>query len=126
MMDELSENLKKAMKKYNDIDNDNDLSIIPSDENEESKSNQFNSNKITENNLINATRKIIEGNHNNNSINNNNNNNLNKITNNNFYSHFNKTLSKLDDFEININKDFKELEEMIETIIEKDLKYFSK
>ena len=168
-MDEISENLKRTIKKYNEVDADNDLSIIESVENEDSKYNQRDSqisnNKLEDknemknnnfsnsnmSNIVKETKKVIDGqtgqsNRYNNTNNPNINYNLNSIqgdsisgyspsrnikinnlnSNSNFSLKAKKILDGLDSFNNNVNRDFKEIEDMIDNMIEKELKDFKK
>jgi hypothetical protein len=182
LMDEISENLKRTIKKYNEIDMDNDLSIIPSVENEELTFLKFNTKPQNEtgrleirdlnsgdnsknpnrfynernqndrnfysdkNAIINNTKKILDvqrskenlndelTSHNinlNNYFNNPsihpenkyyNNTNTNISTQTHLNLKKNKILNDLDQFNNNLNKDFKEVEDLLESMIEKELK----
>lgn len=142
LMDELSDNLKRTIKKVHDIENEGDLSIIQS-ENEESKSNPlYESNKFEReknyernyekerdrdrhNNLLKETKKVIENNPKNYLTNSYDNYSSSPITNykpNSINGKANKLLENLDNFSSTINKDFLEVEDMIENMLEKELK----
>lgn len=150
LMDEISENLKRTIKKYNDLDNDHDLSVIQS-ENEESKSNAKDSehkseiiklestSPITkfENNLTHSNYNFDYSKSKKNSVMNNSNsnypsfpmpNNTINVQNNtqSVNSHSNRIIKILDELNENINKDIKEIEDLIEYVVEKDLKIFFK
>jgi hypothetical protein len=177
-MDEISENLKRTIKKYNEIDQENDLSVIDSVENEEisNKSNlkdiqqskKFENENSEKNNIVNTTKKVFDHNLNFNYNSNTSNpqyrdypnfntlsknlsdgNDFNTISkpvssnNQNFQMDYSptrnfkkanpgvnskaqKVLDNLDLFNNSINKDFREVEDMIENMIEKELKNFYK
>jgi len=117
LMDEISENLKRTIKKYNEIDTENDLSVIESCENEDSKYTQKELQKIDETippqilikssntSITSPSRNIIKSKN---------------------ISTFNQKSSKIMDdiekFSNSINKDFKEVEDMIDNMIEKEIK----
>lgn len=148
LMDEISENLKRTIKKYNEIDMENDLSIIHSVENEESKSNALQEsakfekererersydNKSTGGNIVSNTKKVIENPriHTNVSYSANLDNNpfgsfpSSPVVNykpTNFSGKVNRITESMDQLSSNINKDFQEIEDMIENMIEKELK----
>jgi hypothetical protein len=172
LMDEISENLKRTIKKYNEIDVDTDLSVIQSVENEdsskmnsrdvhkssESVNNKFERERVEKekneksernekgdksdrqykpNNIINNTKKIMEYPTKYTNYNSNTNNvllssrdenfspNRNFKPNSNLNNKANKILEDLDEFGQNLNKDFKDIEDIIESMIEKDLKNIS-
>ena len=177
LMDEISENLKRTIKKYNEIDQENDLSVIDSVEYENTSNkskiqelhpNKKNLNDSYELNIVASTKKVFDqgSKFNHNSSNSDNlqveikefpnitshnknfssGNELNpNIKNSNNFSNaqfdyspsFNlkknssslvtktqKILDDLDKVNSMINKDFLEVEDMIENMIEKELKNF--
>jgi hypothetical protein len=117
MMDEISENLKRTIKKYNEIDTENDLSVIESCENEDSKYNQKEAHKNEEtippqiliksvnSSITSPSRKLIKS--------------KNIST---FNQKSSKIMDDIENFSNNINKDFKEVEDMIDNMIEKEIK----
>jgi hypothetical protein len=166
MIDEISENLKRTIKKYNEIDIENDLSVIQSVENEDSKSNQYDGTKYqgyeknygnnnytsnegklssspnNANNLIYQTKKVIE-----NSTNQLRDSNMSmsgaivigqstnqmnqiyppsQLQKHNNQNISNKILNSLNELDEAINKDFSEIEGLIDSVVEKELKYFYK
>jgi hypothetical protein len=178
LMDEISENLKRTIKKYNEIDQENDLSVIDSVEYEntsnKSKIQEVQQSKKFENesteklNIVSNTKKVFDHgskfNHNSNSSGNlqveikefpnitshsknfSGGNELNQnIKNSNNFSNTQldysprlnfkknnpglmtktqKIMDDLEQFNSMINKDFLEVEDMIENMIEKELKNF--
>jgi len=142
LMDEISDNLKRTIKKYNEIDND--LSVIQSVEAEET-SNQMQENKdkvyekinlkeINTSAIINNTKKLLNQknlSYDLNEFNNDDGTYGNLNTNKNYKPNTtngkaNKLLEDLDLLSNDINNDFREVEDMIENVIENELKSFYK
>lgn len=113
VIDEISENLKKTIRKYNEIDAEDELSVIQSINEDESKSDIKDSNS----NIVYQTKKVIETNKplQMNSLN---------MSSNKANSEVNKIIRGLDNLNEELIKDFERIEEIIENVIEKELKYF--
>lgn len=115
-MDEISENIKRTFKKYNEISLDTDTTPQVKDSNDEAR---FNSQNDADDNSLNylkpKTPNVIAD-YDGNSISF-----QNTTVPKPFASQIKQILDTLDSFEESINNDFKDLEQFIENSVEKEL-----
>jgi hypothetical protein len=156
LMDEISENLKRTIKKYNEIEMDNDLSVIHSIDNEESNSipkKEINNKEVydsmtkfdqNEKNLMKQSNSSFGYNFDYKNSNMSgvqpkkespskmnsqvqyNSKQFNNYPSPNNNSQLNRVINSLDNMGAAINQDFAEIEDMLENIIQKEMKLLTK